>query len=76
MAEVIEYVKANIKQQPAKQTQPSGPKGRKSSRGGNGMGKIAPLKGRHLKFLTGVVWGTESLPDDTIGCWAARRCGT
>src|SRR5262249_33266524 len=38
---------------------------------GGGMGKIEPLKGRHLKFLTGVVLGTEKMPDDTIGCWGA-----
>jgi hypothetical protein len=35
------------------------------------MGKVEPLRGHHLKFLTGVVLGTENLPDDTIGCWAA-----
>jgi hypothetical protein len=39
--------------------------------GGSGMGKIQPLKGRHLDFLTGVVRGTEAMPDDTIGSWAA-----
>jgi hypothetical protein len=35
------------------------------------MGQVGPLRGRHLRFLTGVVLGTEAMPDDTIGCWAA-----
>jgi hypothetical protein len=35
------------------------------------MGQVEPLQGRHLDFLTGVVLGTESMPADTIGCWAA-----
>jgi hypothetical protein len=35
------------------------------------MGEIQPLKGRHLRFLTGVVLGTEAMPDDTLGCWVA-----
>jgi hypothetical protein len=39
--------------------------------GGNGMGEIQPLKGRHLRFLTGVVLGTEAMPEDTLGCWVA-----
>jgi hypothetical protein len=66
--QVIEYIKANIQWKPPKQS-----RGKRKPRtgGGNGMGKIEPLKGRHLKFLTGVVLGTEVLPDDTIGCWGA-----
>ena len=28
-------------------------------------------QGRHLRFLTGVVLGTEAMPDDTLGCWVA-----
>jgi hypothetical protein len=35
------------------------------------MGEIVPLRGRHLRFLTGVVLGTEAMPDDTLGCWVA-----
>jgi hypothetical protein len=68
LAEVIEYVKANIQVKLPKQS-----RGKRKTRtgGGNGMGKIEPLKGRHVKFLTGVVLGTETMPEDTIGCWAA-----
>jgi hypothetical protein len=40
--------------------------------GGNGMGTIQPLKGRHLEFITGVVLGTEPMPDDTIGSWSVN----
>jgi hypothetical protein len=66
--EVINYIRANIQVTPAKRSK------RKTitrTRGGNGMGKIEPLKGRHLKFLTGVVLGAEKMPEDTIGSWAA-----
>jgi hypothetical protein len=65
--EIIEYIKANKEVKPAKQSRVK----RKPRTGGNGMGKIEPLNGRHLKFLTGVVLGTEAMPHDTIGCWAA-----
>jgi hypothetical protein len=66
--EVIEYIRANVRVKPAMQG-----RGKRKPRtgGGNGMGRIEPLRGRHLQFLTGVVLGTETLPDDTIGCWAA-----
>jgi hypothetical protein len=69
LAEVIEYVKANVQQKPPKKKHRHGNTKRKSD--GRGMGKIEPLKGRRLQFLTGVVLGTEAMPDDTIGCWAA-----
>jgi hypothetical protein len=39
--------------------------------GGHGMGEVRPLKGRHLRFLTGVVNGSEAMPDDTLGVWVA-----
>ena len=65
---VIEYIKANIQVKPPKQQRSQN---KRKRTGGNGMGKIVPLKGRHLTFLTGVVLGTETMPDDTIGCWAA-----
>ncbi len=70
MAEVIEVIKANIKWKPAKQTRGPRTTTRPRTGGGTGMGKIAPLKGRHLEFITGVVLGTEPMPADTIGCWA------
>lgn len=68
LAEVIEYIKANIQWKPEKKKRSQG---RKKHGGGKCTGKIEPLKGRHLKFLTGVVLGTEAMPDDSIGCWAA-----
>jgi hypothetical protein len=67
--DVIEYIQAHIHWKPAKQQRSRRAKKRKG--GGNGMGRIEPLKGRHLRFITGVVLGTETMPDDTIGCWAA-----
>jgi hypothetical protein len=72
LAEVIAYIQAHVKPQAAKQARSSRTgKKRKRRGGGNGMGKIEPLKGRHLEFITGVVRGTETMPADTIGCWAA-----
>jgi hypothetical protein len=67
--EVIAYIGANVQWKPAKRKKSQGT--RKHRGGGNGMGKIEPLKGRHLTFLTGVVLGTEAMPDNTVGCWAA-----
>ncbi len=71
LARVIAHLQAHIHLTPlkAKKATRSGRR-RKKRGGGNGMGKVEPLKGRHLEFLTGVVLGTESLPPDTIGCWA------
>jgi hypothetical protein len=71
LAEVIEYVRANIRWKPPKQPKPSRSGKLKRTSRGSGMGKIEPLKGRHLEFLTGVVLGTEPMPQDTIGSWAA-----
>ena len=71
LAEIITYVKAHVQWKPAKQQKQSRSTKSKTKTGGNGMGKIEPLKGRHLEFITGVVLGTETMPDDTIGCWAA-----
>jgi hypothetical protein len=65
---VIEYIRANVRVKPPKRSRAAR---KPRSGGGNGMGKIEPLKGRHLEFLTGVVLGTETMPNDTIGCWAA-----
>lgn len=69
MSQVIEVIKASIKWKPSKQETR-----RRSTTirigGGTGMGKIQPLKGRHLEFITGVVLGTEPMPADTIGSWA------
>lgn len=68
---VIAHIQAHIHMTPPKAKKPtSSGKRQKKPGGGNGMGKIEPLKGRHLEFLTGVVLGSESLPADTIGCWA------
>ena len=67
MADVIEYIEANIRRKPEKKKASS--QGTRKQCGG-GMGKIQPLKGRHLNFITGVVLGTEPMPADTIGCWA------
>jgi hypothetical protein len=69
LAKVIEYVKANVQWKPPRKGQGRGTGKRRG--GGNGMGQVGPLRGRHLRFLTGVVQGTEVLPDDTVGCWAA-----
>lgn len=71
MAEVIEAIKASIKWKLPKQARGTKSTTRPRTGGGNGMGKIQPLKGRHLEFITGVVLGTESMPADTIGCWTA-----
>jgi hypothetical protein len=70
LAEVIDYIRANIKWKPPKEARGTSRTKRPRTGSGNGMGKIAPLKGRHLDFITGVVLGTEPMPDDTIGCWA------
>ena len=70
LTEVIDYIKANIQLKPAKQ-KASRSTTKKVGGGGNGMGKIEALKGRHLSFLTAVVLGKEAMPDDTIGRWAA-----
>ncbi len=70
MADVIEVIKASIKLKPLKQTRGSKTTTRPRTSGGTGRGKIQPLKGRHLEFITGVVQGTEPMPADTIGCWA------
>lgn len=70
MTNVIDYIRANIKWKPPKQSRGTSRATRPNMSGGNGMGKIQPLKGRHLEFITGVVLGTEAMPDDTIGCWA------
>jgi transposase len=67
LAEVIRYVRANVRRKPPKK----GQRARERRGGGGGTGKVGPLRGRHLEFLTGVVLGTEALPDDTVGCWAA-----
>jgi hypothetical protein len=66
--EVVEYIRANVRVKP-----PERSRGARKPRtgGGNGMGRIEPLRGRHLEFLTGVVLGTEAMPDDTIGRCAA-----
>lgn len=71
LVEVIEYVKAHVQLKPPKQQKPSRAGKPRAKTGGNGMGKIEPLKGRHLEFITGVVLGTEPMFQDTIGCWAA-----
>ncbi len=70
LSQVFEFIKANIRPMPSKQVK-IGSKKTTRTGGGNGMGKVQPLKGRHLAFLTGVVLGTEAMPDDTIGSWAA-----
>jgi len=69
-SQVFDFIKANIRPKPSKQVK-TGSKKTTRTGGGSGMGKIEPLRGRHLAFLTGVVQGTEAMPDDTIGCWAA-----
>src|SRR5262249_13955340 len=69
-SQVFDFIKANVRPKPAKQVKTETKKTTRTG-GGSGMGKIQPLKGRHLDFLTGVVMGTEAMPDDTIGCWAA-----
>jgi hypothetical protein len=72
LAEVIDYIRANVQWKPPKTRQSSGKAtGTRKNGGGTGMGKIEPLKGRHLEFITGVVLGTEAMPNDTIGSWAA-----
>ena len=72
LAEVIDYIRANVQWKPPKTRHTSGKvTGARNQGGGNGMGKIEPLKGRHLEFITGVVLGTEAMPQDTIGSWAA-----
>ena len=72
LAEVIDYIRANVQWKPPKARQTCGKvTGTRKPGGGNGMGKIQPLKGRHLEFITGVVLGTEAMPQDTIGSWAA-----
>src|SRR5262249_18436249 len=73
-AQVIEYArrKAKHKAEAQERSAPRRKPGKKRyPRGGNGMGEIVPLRGRHLRFLTGVVLGTEAMPDDTLGCWVA-----
>jgi hypothetical protein len=69
LAEVVRYLRQGIRGEQPKGGHQLGPKKtRKRNRGGGkGMGKIEPLKGRHLGFITGVVLGTEMLPEDTIG---------
>jgi hypothetical protein len=69
-SQVFDFIKANVRPKPPKQAKSRGKKMARTG-GSSGMGKIQPLKGRHLAFLTGVVQGTEAMPDDTIGCWAA-----
>jgi hypothetical protein len=71
LTEVIAYVTSEIKWQQPKKTASRTRKRRKRSNGGSGMGKIEPLKGRHLQFITGVLLGTEDMPPDTIGSWGA-----
>jgi hypothetical protein len=70
LAEVIQYVRANVRWKSPRKGQGRGT-GKGRGGGGSGMGQVGPLRGRHLRFLTGVVLGTETMPDDTIGCWAA-----
>ena len=73
LEEVIDYIRANVQWKPPKARQNSSGtmKGARKQGGGKGMGKIEPLKGRHLEFITGVVLGTEAMPQNTIGSWAA-----
>jgi hypothetical protein len=71
LARVIDHIQSHVRMTPpqSKKATRSGQRQKKKS-SGNGMGRVEPLKGRHLEFLTGVVLGTESMPADTIGCWA------
>jgi hypothetical protein len=71
LARVIAHIQAQVRWKPPKQAKPSrGGKRTPRQGGGSGMGKVEPLRGRHLEFITGVVLGTARLPADTIGCWA------
>jgi hypothetical protein len=70
--DVIQYIQKHIQhQQPTQHLATTTTKRRKRQGGGHGMGKIEPLKGRHLEFITGVVLGTEVMPEDTIGSFGA-----
>jgi hypothetical protein len=66
----LQIITANVRPMPARQVKTGGKKTTRTG-GGSGMGKVQPLKGRHLDFLTAVVRGTEAMPEDTIGSWAA-----
>jgi hypothetical protein len=74
LAQVLGYARRHVRPKTQVLLDGAPPRKRPSYRhGGNGMGEVRPLKGRHLRFITGVVTGSEAMPDDRLA-GAGGRC--